>query len=128
MSFAIQAYQAARVETGSPVQLVVQLYDGAIRFMRRAVMAMNAKDFAVKGANLNKAHAIVTELNATLEHDHAPELAASLEQLYGFVIDRIVEANLKNEPEALQPAIRVMEQLRSAWAEIAKQQPATQSR
>jgi flagellar protein FliS len=122
MSFAIQAYQAARVETGSPLQLVIQLYDGAIRFMRRACLAMNAKEYALKGQNLNKAHAIITELNATLEHDHAPDLAVQLEQLYGFVLDRIIEANLKNDPESLQPAIRVLEQLRSGWSELLKQQ------
>lgn len=122
MSFAIQAYQAARVETGSPLQLVIQLYDGAIRFMRRACLAMNAKEFALKGQNLNKAHAIITELNATLEHDQAPELAIQLEQLYGFVLDRIIEANLKSDPEILQPAIRVLEQLRSGWSELLKQQ------
>ena len=120
MSFAIERYQTTKVTTGSPIQLVVQLYDGAIRFLRRAVLLMNSRDYAGKGTYLNKAHAIVSELRVTLDHDQAPEISAELDRLYLFVMTKITEANLKCDPEIVKPAISILETLRSAWAEVAE--------
>jgi flagellar protein FliS len=121
MSFAVAQYRQSNVETASPAQIVVKLYDGAIKFMRQGQAAIQSRELAKKGTALSKAHAIVSELQATLRSEHAPELCDSLDRLYEFVLYQITEANRQSKPELLDPAIRVLDELRSAWAEVAKQ-------
>ncbi|MCG8553710.1 MAG: flagellar export chaperone FliS [Proteobacteria bacterium] len=121
MSFALSQYRTANVQTASPVQIVVKLYDGAIRFMRQAEQAIRGDDMATKGVALGRAHAIVSELQATLATDKAPELCESLERLYEFVLFRITQCNATSDVTQLGPAISVMGELRHAWAELASQ-------
>ncbi len=119
MSFAYAQYKSTQHETASPVQIVVALYDGAIKFMTQAQHAIENKDFAKKGEAIRRAHAIVSELQATLDADHAPELCEELTRLYDFVLDRVSHANVDNAAASLDPAIEVMKTLRSAWHELA---------
>lgn len=121
MSFAVAQYRQSNVETASPAQIVVKLYDGAMKFMRQAQAAISSREYAKKGTALRKAHAIISELQATLRSEHAPELCESLDRLYEYVLFQITETNRTGKPELLDPAIRVLEELRSAWAEVAKQ-------
>ena len=118
MSFAVAQYRSARVETASPVQVVVQLYDGALRFLRQAEEAGTGGDAKARGTALTKAHAVVSELQSTLDNKHAPELCAELDRLYEFVLYQITQAALSLETD-LSPANNVLSQLRSAWAELA---------
>jgi flagellar protein FliS len=120
MSFAVAQYQSARVETSSPVQLVVALYDGALRFLRTAALAIEEDDVRAKGVALNKAHAIVSELLITLDHEHAPELCRQLEALYSFVLDRIVKANHECDADKVEDAVRALLPLRDAWGQLAR--------
>lgn len=122
MSFAVAQYQTARVETASPVQLVVDLYRGAIRFMRQGQAFDAAGSPGERGRVLGRAHAIVSELQATLDHDQAPDLCEELDRLYDFVLHQITEASVKNDGAHLGPAIDVMEQLESAWSTLASRQ------
>lgn len=121
MSFAVAQYRASNVDTASPAQIVVKLYDGALKFMRQGQAAIRSREHAKKGAALSRAHAIVSELQATLRAEHAPELCENLDRLYEFVLYQITESNRSGMPELLDPAIRVLDELRSAWAEVAKQ-------
>lgn len=121
MSFAVSQYRNNQIQTSSPAQVVVQFYDGALKFIRLGAIAIQAKDYATKGAHLSRAHAIVMELQANLDHTHAPELCSELDRLYVFVLDCITEANMSLNVEKLSHAIRVLEQLRSAWAELAEE-------
>ena len=123
MSFAVSQYRTNNIDTASPAQIVVKLYDGAVRFMRQASAAIEAKDFAKKGVALSKAHAIVSELQATLNPDHAPELCRELDRLYEYVLYCITEANVHAKLEPLEPAIQVMNQLRIGWEQLAKEGP-----
>jgi flagellar protein FliS len=123
MSFGINQYRSARVQTASPVGVLVQLYDGAIRFLREARGHMKESDVANKGIKLSKAHRIVTELQATLDKEKAPDLCDQLDSLYDFVLHQITEANVKNDASMVEPAIEVLQTLRAAWGEIAETQP-----
>jgi flagellar protein FliS len=120
MSFAVTRYKSAGIETASPAKIVVALYDGALKQLRLAA-ATEKKDYARRGEALSRAHAIVSELQATLDRAQAPELVDQLDRLYDFCIDRINSANLNAEPALLPPAIKVLEQLRGAWAQVAEQ-------
>jgi flagellar secretion chaperone FliS len=118
MSFAMSQYRATEFQTASPGRVIVAFYDGALRFIRLAVQAIEARDYAVKGQHLSRAHAIVSELRATLDPSRAAELCAELDRLYVFVLDCITEANMKMQADKLHVAMRVLEKLRSAWAAV----------
>jgi flagellar protein FliS len=119
MSFALQRYRTSRTETASPVQVLVQLYDAALRYLREVDTAIEARDPKRKGVAIAKAHAIVVELQATLDHDKAPELCERLHALYDFCLTRIATANSRWDASAAREAANVLETLRSAWAEVA---------
>jgi len=118
MSFAMSQYRATEFQTASPARVIVAFYDGAMRFIRLAIQSIEIKDYAQKGVHLSRAHAIVSELRATLDPSRAEALCSELERLYVFVLDCITEANMKANSEKLHAAIRIFEQLRSAWASI----------
>jgi flagellar protein FliS len=119
MSFAAAQYRTAKVETASPVQIVVQLYDGAIRFLEKASRAIAHNEPTVN-ADLGRAHQIVSELRATLEHDHAPELCAELDKLYEFVLYNINKTCMTPKVETIKPSIKILQELRGAWDELAR--------
>ena len=112
MSFALQKYRSTRTTTVSPLQVLVQLYDGALRFLRTAEQAIEAGKPADKGVALSKAHAIVSELQATLDDSQAPELCAQLHALYDFALDQITQANIHNDATPLPGVIKVLSELR----------------
>ncbi len=119
MSFAVAQYRSNQVQTASPARVIVQFYDGALKFIKLATCAIEARDYAAKGVHLSRAHAIVSELRANLDATRAPELCAELERLYVYVLDCITEANVKADAKPLAPACKVLEQLRAAWAQVA---------
>jgi len=118
MSFAMSQYRATEFQTASPGRVIVAFYDGALRFIKLAVQAIDVRDYAQKGMHLSRAYAIVAELRATLDPSRSEQLCAELDRRYVFVLDCITEANMKANSEKLHAAVRVLEQLRSAWASI----------
>ena len=120
MSFAVAQYRSARIETASPVRLVVDLYRGALRFMAQAVAMQDAGRPGERGRALSRAHAIVSELQATLDHGRAPELCDELDRLYDFVLHRISAANTQADLTLIAPAMDVMRTLEGAWSELAE--------
>lgn len=121
MSFAMAQYRNQEFQSASPAKVIVAFYDGGIRFMKMALPAIAAKNYALKGKHLSRAHAIVSELRAELDHTRSPELCGELDRLYTYVLDCITEANMKLDTKKLESAIRVLESLRSAWAQIAEE-------
>jgi flagellar secretion chaperone FliS len=119
MSFGLSQYHSQQVQSASPARVIVQFYDGALRFIRQAEQSLSVRDFAGKGTQLTRAHAVVSELRNNLDHTRAPELCAELDRLYVFVLDCITEANTKADPKPLTGACKVLEQLRSAWVQLA---------
>lgn len=120
MSFALSQYQAARVTTASPLAVLVSLYEGTVRFLREAIEREDAKDLSGRARALSRAHAILTELRATLDHDQAPELCAQLDSLYEFGLHCISTATLQNRAREVEPVIPVLLNLLSAWQELSR--------
>lgn len=121
MSFALNKYRSTRTTTVSPLQVLLQLYDGALKYLQAGADAMDAGNPAARGVALSKAHAIVSELQATLDDSQAPELCAQLHSLYDFVLEQITAANLRRETKPIDDAVKVLVELRSAWSELAAQ-------
>lgn len=119
MARAAQTYYQTHVQSQSPLELVVMLYDGAIRFMRAAADAMDRRDLVAKGEAMSRALRIVSELQNTLNMREGGAIALSLDDLYTYITGRLVEANVAADPAPVRESIRLMSQLREAWAQIA---------
>jgi len=117
-SSAAARYKGVQVKTCSPVQLLVMLFDGAIRFVGEAETAMVAKDCARVGERIGKAHAILVELASTLDRDQAPELCDNLLAIYSFCMTHMVEANLHQDPKRLREVVTALTPLREGFAGI----------
>jgi flagellar secretion chaperone FliS len=126
-----QAYQTGAVFTASPAQLVLMLFDGAIKFLNIALEGFKAQDpleFNLTiHQNVQKAQAIVRELRACLDPEKGQEFADKMTALYNYFDRRLQEGNLKKEQLPIQEVIRHLEVLRDAWKEMLQKQsgPAT---
>ncbi|MGV3613719.1 MAG: flagellar export chaperone FliS [Fimbriimonas sp.] len=114
----VQEYRKNAVNGASPVQLVVMLYDGALRFMEAGRAAMVKGDLTAQNHNLQKAQRIVLELMATLNMDKGGEISQNLMALYTFVLEQLVEANVHDEPTHIDNAMKTMSGLRESWAQL----------
>jgi flagellar protein FliS len=91
------------------------MYEGAIKFVKRAIKACEDKDIAERGINIGRAYDIVMELNNTLDHKIGGEIAKNLEQLYMFVTEQFTKTNVTGDPKPLQDALKVLENLYEGW-------------
>jgi len=128
-SFGQQAYKRVGIDTAvasaDPHQMILMLYDGALEAVRRATAYLQAGQPAEKGQMLGKAIRIVEEgLKASLDRAAGGKLAQQLAALYDYVSLRLLQANLRNDAQALAEVARLLEDLRSAWAQIGKAGPA----
>ena len=112
------AYERTNVETADQRQLILMLYDGALRFMQRATAKIEAND--IEGAHnyLIRARDIVSELLATLKPEKSGEIGENLKQLYTYLFNRLVEANLTKDVAIVQEVAQLMGTLREGWASI----------
>jgi flagellar protein FliS len=118
-----QAYMQAQVQSRSPLELVVMLYDGGIRFLQQTVDAMQKGDLIAKRQALSRSMAIVTELHGMLDLEQGGEVAASLDSLYTYMMERLTAANQQRDAAPVVEVIRLMTGLRDAWSQIAQAPP-----
>ena len=111
-------YQKTQVITASREKILLMLYEGAIKFVKQARTAMEAKKVADKGTFISKANAIISELMATLDFKAGGQLAVDLENLYVFMIDKLIEANIHNKVECLDAVEKILMTLYSAWKDV----------
>ncbi len=114
----IKLYQETAVCTQNRGQLVVMLYDGAIRFLKQAVADLEQKDYASKGICIAKATDIILELNTVLDTDKVGQIAKNLRSLYNFMHHHLSEANLKKDATMVQDVIKLLEELKQGWQKI----------
>jgi flagellar protein FliS len=114
----VNTYQQTAISTQSRGRLIVMLYDGAIKFMKLAVKALEEGDFAAKGLYIDRAQDIINELNAVLDLEGGGEIAQNLRQLYVFMNRRLWEANAQRDPQMIQEVITLMEELNQSWKTI----------
>ena len=113
-------YRQVQINRASPGRLILLLYQGAIKALKKSVELIEGKDYEGKGECLIKAQDIVMELNMALDMG-AGEIAAPLRQLYMYIYRILVKANLELDKEAVREAIRLLEGLYGAW-EVAVQE------
>jgi len=128
--FGVNAYAKVGVETGvsaaSPHQLIVMLFDGAMKALGAAIVNMKANNIAAKGEAISKAILIIDSgLRASLDKKAGGEIAEGLDALYEYMGQRLLLANLKNDVSILEEVQRLLGDLRSAWNAI-ESSPAVQ--
>jgi flagellar secretion chaperone FliS len=112
------AYRENAVMTASPEQLVVMLYDGVGRFLRQAEASLGEGAWDHAHDRLNRGEAIVDELLATLDMDQGV-IAERLQAIYVYCKRCLMEARVEREPQKIRLVIRLLGELREAWAQVA---------
>ncbi len=120
-------YKSVSVDTASPRQRLMMLFDGAIRFSNRAARCIETGDLAGKGLYVGKAQAIVQELQNVLRHDVAPDLCGTLSSLYSYIIELYSKANLNSDKDAVAEAIELLETVKSGFSDITGQDQGVQA-
>jgi flagellar protein FliS len=121
------AYANVGYETGvtsaDPHQLIVMLFDGAITCVGSAREHMLKKDISAKGENISKAINIVSNgLKVSLDTTGGGELAQRLSALYDYMSERLLFANMRDDPAALDEVKGLLRELRDAWQQIGRKQ------
>ncbi len=120
MNAYMSQYQNNQILTASPEQILIMLYDGAIRFCRQAIQALDAGDKLVQAEKISRTMAIVCEFSNTLDHEIGGEIATDLDALYSFMTRELTRANLEGDRKALEVVADLLSELREAWVEAAK--------
>jgi flagellar protein FliS len=118
--FGGSTYQEIEISGATGLQLVVMLYDGAIKFLTESKSCIQGNDVRGKALAIDRALAIIGELQATLNREEGGELAQSLDRLYTYMNGRILEASLKLTTKPLDETIKLLRTLNSGWTEIAR--------
>ncbi|MBC7741086.1 MAG: flagellar export chaperone FliS [Bdellovibrionaceae bacterium] len=110
-----QKYKQTAVMSASREQILLMLYEGAIKFTKLAIQAAEQKKVADRGHNIIRAFDIIMELNATLDHKVGGDISKQLEQLYMFMMDQYTKANISGDPAPLQANIKILNNLYDGW-------------
>lgn len=111
-------YRLTQIQTASPMALVVMLYDGAIRVVGSARRHMMARQLDAAHNDLVRAQDIIRELMLSLNFEAGAEIAQNLYLLYDFMVAELVRANVTKDVAILEPVLKMLSELRGAWAEI----------
>jgi len=115
---AYQTYKTQEVSMASPMALIVMLYNGCIKRLKLARMAIEKKDFEDANTQLKKAQDIVAELANSLDFNYP--IANDLMALYEFVLREIIQINITKDQDRIEPVINMMSGLRDTWKQVEK--------
>ena len=110
-------YLRAQVQTATREQLVLMVFDGAIRFGEAAAGHMAKSEIEAAGNNINRVQDILLELIVSLDREAGGEIASNLAGIYGYLFMRLVEANAKQDTDCLEDVLRHLRDLRDTWTE-----------
>lgn len=113
-----EKYRQSSVQTSTPAQLVIMLYDGAIRFVRAGLDGLTKQDYEKTNLNLGKAQTIISELMSTLDHSYS--VSQNLFSLYEYTNFLLIEANIHKNEEKAQEALGYLTDLRETWLQASK--------
>jgi len=116
---AVQEYSqigvSSGVEQASPHRLIQMLMDGAIEKVSKAKGYMNRKEISQKGEHISWAISIIEGLRASLNKDAGGEIADNLDDLYEYMIRRLIRSNSENNPDLLDEVVSLLRSIKDAW-------------
>lgn len=119
------AYLRSKVMTATPAELTLMLYEGAIKFVNKAIMSIEKDDVMGAHNNLMKTQRIIEELRASLDHKYP--VAKEFDTVYEYILRRLVEANIKKDKDILEEILEHLRTMRDTWKEVMKNANAPQS-
>lgn len=118
-NYGAYARSASQV-THSQEKMLIMLYDGVLKFIKLAQRGIEEKKPALKGEYISRVIAIITELDSALDMDRGGEISENLSGIYGFMVIRLSEANLKNDPAALEEVAGLIRDIKEGFEVAAK--------
>lgn len=114
-----KSYRQISTQTAPPGQLVLMLFDGALKSLDCALIGFQNADFAERNAavhnHVSRATDIVRELNGSLDMEAGGELAETLRNLYSYFERRLTESNFQKSDQGVREIQPMLKQLRDAW-------------
>ena len=111
-----QAYKNNSISTASPGELTLMLYNGCLKFLGKAKLAITEKNIQEKNVNLQKAQKIIQELMVTLNMNI--EISQSMMQMYEYMNHRLIDANLKNDVQIIGEVEGYVLEFRDTWKQV----------
>ncbi|MFF2448100.1 flagellar export chaperone FliS [Neobacillus sp. NPDC058068] len=114
-----EVYQRNQVTTARPEELTLMLYNGAIKFLHQAKLAIEKKDIPKANSSLVKTQDILTELMTTLNMDY--EISNSLLSLYEYMKSKLITANINKDIAMIVEIENMLIELKNTWSQAMKQ-------
>ena len=121
MSYGLGAYKKTSVETASKEQILLMLYQAAIKNTKKAIEAIEQKNLAKKGEYIGKMQDIIVELSNSLDFEVGGDVAKELASLYDYILYSSTQANIKIDKTHLEGCLKVLNTLYDGWTEAIKQ-------
>lgn len=120
MSYGLGAYKKTSVNTASKEQILLMLYQAAIKNCKKAIESIDANEIAQKGEYIAKLQDIVIELNNSLDFEVGGEISEELSSLYDYIIYASTQANINIDKVPLESCLNVLVTLYDGWKEAVK--------
>lgn len=111
-------YQNSKILTASPAELTLMLYDGAIKFGNIAIAGMHEKDIQKAHTNIVKVQRIIVEFRSSLDRSYP--VAQDFDNVYVYLLERLLQANIKKDPEIMEEVVGHLRTMRETWVEVMK--------
>lgn len=114
-NYGANKYKQTSITTANRGQLLLMLYEAAVKYTKAAIECINKGDIAGRGMAIGKVHDIINELLNTLDHEVGGDVARDLDRLYNFMIEQLIQANMDNAKEPLVTTQKLLETLLEGW-------------
>lgn len=115
---AASAYQNNKINTATPAELTLMLYEGAIKFCNIALIGIEEQDISKANNNIIKAEKIIIYLQSTLDLKYA--VAKDFDNVYNYLYQKLIQANISKDKEILNEVLVHLRDIRDTWKEVMK--------
>lgn len=109
-------YNNSKVLTASPAELTLMLYEGAIKFCNIAIIGIEQNDIQKAHTNIRKVEKIIDEFRSTLDRKYA--VAEDFDRVYVYLLQRLLEANVKKDKAILEEVNMHLRSMRDTWKDV----------
>ncbi|MGW8181011.1 MAG: flagellar export chaperone FliS [bacterium] len=113
----VTQYREMEIKTADQFELVLLLYRGAAQHLNFAKKYIANKDIEQRVSSINRATAMIGELQAALDFEKGGEIAVSLNKLYSYMMNRLSVANSQQDSTPIDEILKLLSTLQSAWEE-----------
>lgn len=111
-------YANNKIMTASPAEVTLMLYEGAIKFCNMAIIAIENGETEKAHVNIKKTQRIIDEFRNTLDHKY--KVAEDFDRIYVYILQRLLEANIKKDKAILEEVNMHLRSVRDTWKEVMK--------